>query len=146
MKQLSSAQKALGNCSNCLVMHSGEILPTLLKKPKNRAKTPVSAHPLFIEDEPFRSVLPMVTFLVGENYGLYLHLAQLREQQLGENRTDKITGLSLDMSLKDISDWDELAIALVGSWEDKRGELEKLRFLVNNNLPADVLKKGELGR
>src|SRR5690606_262436 len=99
------------------------------------------AHPIFIVDESFRSVIPMVTYIVGEHYQLYLHLADLTEQQLGQDRIERLEGLSLDASLKDKQDWDELAIALGGSWQEKRRELEGLRFLINNNLTIDDLRK-----
>lgn len=99
------------------------------------------AQPIFIEDECFRSVIPMVTYLVGENYLLYLHLAGLTEAQLGPARIERLKGLSLDARLKDKQDWDELAVALVWSWQEKRGEFEKLRFLTNSSLSVDGLKK-----
>jgi len=44
-------------------------------------------------------------------------------------------------SLKEISDWDELALKLVGSWNEKSGELANFRFLINNNIPIEELKK-----
>jgi len=98
-------------------------------------------HPIFIEDESFRSLIPMVTYLVGENYQLYLHLADLTKDQLGQERIEQLKGLSLDARLKNVEDWDELAITLGGSWQEKKGELEKLRLLINNNLTIANLKK-----
>ncbi|MBE8722711.1 RNA-binding domain-containing protein [Sphingobacterium pedocola] len=98
-------------------------------------------HPIFIEDESFRSIIPMVAYLVGQNYQLYLHLTDLTEDQLGHDRIERLKGLSLDSRLKDMQDWDELAIALRGSWQEKRGELEKLRLLINNHLTFTDLKK-----
>ena len=98
-------------------------------------------HPIFIEDESFRSVIPMVTYLVGENYQLYLHLSDLTEDQLGRDRIERLKGLSLDVRLKDKQNWDELALALVWSWEEKSVELEKLRLLINSDLKKIDLKK-----
>lgn len=99
------------------------------------------AHPIFIEDESFRSVIPMATYLVGENYLLYLHLTDLTEEQLGQDRIERLKGLSLDVSLKDKQDWDELAIALGGSWQEKSVELEKIRFLSIKHLQKQEVKK-----
>jgi len=98
-------------------------------------------HPIFIEDESFRSVIPMVTYFVGENYQLYLHLTDLNEDQLGQDRIERLKGLSLDVRLKDKQNWDELALALVWSWEEKSVELEKLRLLINKDLQKIDLKK-----
>ncbi len=61
----------------------------------------------------------MVTYLVGENYQLYLHLADLTKDQLKQERIEQLKGLSLDARLKNVEDWDELAITLGGSWEEK---------------------------
>ena len=41
-----------------------------------------------------------------------------------------------------MQDWNELAIALRGSWQEKTGELEKLRLLINSDLSITDLKKG----
>lgn len=59
------------------------------------------AHPVFIEDESFCSVIPMVTYLVDENYLLFLHLADLSQEQMGQDRIERLKALSLDAKLKD---------------------------------------------
>jgi ATP-dependent DNA helicase RecG len=99
------------------------------------------AHPMFIEDEPFLSVIPMVIFQVGKNYELYLLLSQLPEESLNTDKIERLKSLPLDLSLKEISDWDELALKLVGSWEEKSGELTNFRFLINNHISTEELKK-----
>ena len=99
------------------------------------------AHPMFIEDEPFLSVIPMVIFQVGDQYELYLLLSQLPEESLSTDKIDRLKSLPLDLSLKEISDWDELALKLVGSWKEKSGGLANFRFLINNDVSIDELKK-----
>ena len=99
------------------------------------------AHPMFIEDEPFLSVIPMVIFQVGDQYELYLLLSQLPEESLNTDKIDRLKSLPLDLSLKEISDWDELALKLVGSWKEKSGGLANFRFLINNYVSIDELKK-----
>lgn len=54
--------------------------------------------------------------------------------------------LSLDSKLKHKEDWNELAIALRGSWQEKKGELKKLRFLTNNTLTTFDLEKKGVGK
>ncbi|OJV87440.1 MAG: hypothetical protein BGO34_10180 [Bacteroidia bacterium 44-10] len=85
------------------------------------------AHPFFIEDEPFLSVIPMVIFEVGDLYRLYVSLSQLTEDELGVDRIGRLRSLAFDLSLKEIADWDKLVLQLVGSWEEKSGELLKKR-------------------
>lgn len=99
------------------------------------------AHPFFIEDEPFLSVIPMVIFEVGDLYRLYLSLSQLTEEELGKERSDILRSLPLDLSLKKLTNQDELILKLVGSWQEKSEELENIRLLINSNIALDELKK-----
>lgn len=98
------------------------------------------AHPMFIEDEPFLSVIPMIVYEVGDMYRIYRSLAQLTDVELGEDRLTQLMSFPLDLSLKELADWDELAVKLVGSWEEKSRELANVRFLINSNISADKLK------
>ncbi len=99
------------------------------------------AHPSFIEGEPFRSVIPMQRLKVEEKYMLYLHLSQLTEEQLTPGHIAVLKGLPLDLGLKDIQDFDELATRLVGSWHEKSVNLPNTRFLTNKQLNTESLKK-----
>jgi ATP-dependent DNA helicase RecG len=99
------------------------------------------AHPMFIEDEPFLSIIPMVKFEVGEMYRIYRSLALLKDEELGGDRLTRLMSFPLDLSLKELTDWDELAFQLVRSWLQKSEELSNFRFLINSNIPIDKLKK-----
>jgi len=99
------------------------------------------AHPMFIEDEPFLSVIPMITYQVGDMYRIYRSLAQLKDEELGEERLKQLMSYPLDLSLKGLSDWDEVAFHLVRSWDEKSREFDDFRFLINNNISLEDLKK-----
>jgi ATP-dependent DNA helicase RecG len=99
------------------------------------------AHPMFIEDEPFLSIIPMVKFEVGDMYRIYRSLAQLKDEEMGEYRLTQLISFPLDLSLKEVTDWDELAFQLVRSWSQKSGELDNFRFLINSDISLDELKK-----
>lgn len=99
------------------------------------------AHPMFVEDEPFLSIIPMDIYQVGDLYRIYSSLAQLEDKVLGEDRLTRLMKFPLDLSLKKINDWDEVAFKLVRSWNEKSGEFENVRFLINNDLTIDELKK-----
>ncbi|WP_154859188.1 hypothetical protein [Cyclobacterium xiamenense] len=71
------------------------------------------AHPVFIEDEPFKSTVPMLLHKMGSKSEVLLGLAQLTEKQLGEDRVKILQELSLDLKFKSIDDLNELAIHLV---------------------------------
>lgn len=99
------------------------------------------AHPIFIEGEPFRSIIPMQVLKIGDNYELFMHLSQLTAKQLKAGRIAALKELPLDLSLKNISDTDELALQLTGFWGEKSGELHGVRFLLNKQLELSDLKK-----
>jgi len=101
------------------------------------------AKPVFIEDEPFRSTVPMITYKVGSKSDLYLYMAQLSADQLDKTKTQELQNIALDLSLKEISDYNELALRLVGTWSEKSGKLPGLRFLINSDLKLEELKKAE---
>ncbi len=92
------------------------------------------AHPLFVEDEPFLSVIPMIIYQVGDMYRIYRSLAQLKDEELGEDRLKQLISYPLDLSMKGLSDWDEIAFHLVRSWKEKSGKFDDFRFLINNNI------------
>ncbi len=58
-----------------------------------------------------------------------------------EDRLTQLISFPLDLSLKEVTDWDELAFQLVRSWSQKSGELDNFRFLINSNISLDELKK-----
>ena len=99
------------------------------------------AHPIFIEDEPFRSTIPMLLYKLGSKSQLYLHLAQLTEEQLGKDKTKILQEIPLDLNFKNVDDLDELVIQLVRSWSKKSKELINIRFLINKEITAGDLKK-----
>jgi ATP-dependent DNA helicase RecG len=99
------------------------------------------AHPMFIEDEPFLSIIPMVKFEVGDMYRIYCSLARLKDDDLGEDKLSQLMSFPLDLSLKELTDWNELALQLVGSWLQKSEELANFRFLINKKISLEELKK-----
>ncbi len=99
------------------------------------------AHPIFIEDELFKSVIPMQVLKIGDKYELYLHLCLLQANQLKGERIAILKELPLDLGLKKINDFDELAIALVNHWDKKSRESHGVRFLLNKQLRPGELKK-----
>ena len=99
------------------------------------------AHPTFIEDEPFQSVLPMLLYKVNDKAEVYMHLSQLSPDQLSDAKIDILRKLPLDLHLKGIEDSDELALRLVSGWYEKSGEFPDVRFLINKELSIEELKK-----
>jgi ATP-dependent DNA helicase RecG len=99
------------------------------------------ARPSFIEDDPFVTTIPIVVERIGDRFNMLIGLAQLSVAQIGDQKLNLLKNLSLNLSLKEIVDIDLLAIEMVRLWEEKSRELDKLRFLINNNIQIEQLKK-----
>jgi hypothetical protein len=74
-------------------------------------------------------------------YRIYRSLALLKDEELGGDRLTRLMSFPLDLSLKELINWDELAFQLVRSWLQKSEELSNFRFLINSNISIDKLKK-----
>ncbi|WP_167616970.1 RNA-binding domain-containing protein [Maribellus sediminis] len=99
------------------------------------------AHPTFIEDDPFVTIVPMAVERIGIRDDMFIGIARLSKEQLGERRLSLLKNLPLSLELKEIKDDDLLAIELVKLWEKKSGELHKIRFLISSKIEIDKLKK-----
>ena len=99
------------------------------------------AQPTFIEDNPFITLIPMVVERMGARADMIIGIALLSNDQIGEERLDILRNLPLNLELKELTDYDLLAMNLVRLWEQKSGELPGLRFLIKNDLEIEMLKK-----
>jgi len=99
------------------------------------------ARPSFIEDDPFVTTIPIVIERIGDKFNMLIGLAQLSVAQIGEQKLNLLKKLPLNLELKEIVDMDFLAIEIVKQWEEKSGELDKIRFLINNNIQIEQLKR-----
>ena len=99
------------------------------------------AKPSFIEGDPFITTLPMVVESIGVRFNMFLGIAKLSKELIGEQRLNLLKNLPLNLPLKEIEDNNLLAIELVKLWEEKSGELHKIRFLINNKIEIEQLEK-----
>lgn len=99
------------------------------------------ARPSFIEDDPFVTTIPIVVERIGDRFNMLIGLARLTVAQIGEQKLNLLKNLPLNPELKEIADIDLLAIEMVKLWEVKSRELDKLRFLINNNIQIEQLKR-----
>jgi len=99
------------------------------------------ARPTFIEDDTFLTLIPMIVERMGTRSDMIIGIAMLTNDQIGEERLDILRNLPINLMLKEIADYDLLAMNLVKLWEEKSGELPGLRFLIKSDLEIDMLKK-----
>jgi len=99
------------------------------------------ARPSFIEDDPFITTIPIVIERIGDRFKMLTGLAQLSIAQIGEQKLNLLKNLPLNLELKEIVDIDLLAIEMIRLWEENSRELDKIRFLINNNIQIEHLRK-----
>lgn len=61
----------------------------------------------------------MVSHELRDLYRIRIELSQLTEEELGADRIDQLRSLPIDLSLKELTDQNELVAQLVKSWEKK---------------------------
>jgi len=99
------------------------------------------ARPSFIEDDPFITIIPIIVERIDNRFKMFIGLALLSVEQIGEQKLNLLKELPINPELKEIADIDILAIEIVKIWEEKSRELDKIRFLINNNVQIQQLKK-----
>ncbi len=96
--------------------------------------------PSFIENDPFVTTIPMVVEKIGARSEMICGISVLATDKIGEKRLDILKNLPLNPELKEIADYDLLAMKLVKLWEEKSGELPGIRFLIKNDIDLKMLK------
>ncbi len=99
------------------------------------------AKPSFIENHLFVTTIPLVVERIGDRFSMLMGLTQLTVDKIGTRKLNLLKELSLSTELKEIDDLDVLAIEMVKLWEEKSRELYQVRFLINNDIQIDKLKK-----
>jgi len=99
------------------------------------------AKPSFIEGDTFITTIPLIIERIGDRYSILIGLAGLSANQVGEQKLNLLKNLPLNTELKEVPDNDLLAIELVKIWSEKSRDLNKLRFMIINNIKIDKFKK-----
>lgn len=98
------------------------------------------SRPSFIENDPFITTIPMVVERIEERSEFIVGIAMLAIAQLGEERLNILKKLTLNLELKEIADYDLLAMKLVKLWGKKCRELPGIRFMIKNDVEIEVLR------
>lgn len=77
----------------------------------------------------------------GEGTRIEFKQARLNSNQVGEQKLNILKNIPLNSEFKELTDTDLLAVQLAKSWEKKSRELDKLRFLIINNIQIDKVRK-----
>ncbi len=99
--------------------------------------------PLFIEDDKFKTIIPLVGSVLGKDKAtILLELIGLDKLKLTDENITSIEALELTPELTEISDLDEFFFKKGASWIEKGSKHKNLRFKNINNLPFDYFVKG----
>lgn len=98
------------------------------------------AKPLFIEDDHFKTILPLFRYTLNNKAEWIIEMAGLKEK-LSKQRRDALYDITIDSALFEIEDLDTLLFEIVMLWVQKGVKLDKLRFLINNNIQIKDFKK-----
>lgn len=99
------------------------------------------AKPSFIEGDTFITTIPLIIDRIGGRYAMFIGLARLNSNQVGERKLNILKNIPLNSEFKELTDTDLLAVQLAMTWEEKSRELDKLRFLIINNIQIERVKK-----
>lgn len=93
------------------------------------------AMPIFIEDDTFKTIIPLKISSIGDKYSLVLDFLQLSEDFISQEIIKELKGIELHSNLANIEDDDQFLLTLVSSWGQKGTKLQRLRLLPSDELP-----------
>jgi len=98
-----------------------------------------NAKPIFIEDETFKTIIPLVWFTMEKHATHFQLWLGLPEESL-PHITKGLSNISLsNESLAE--NWEDLLLHLISSWSKKDIKLEQLRWSLNQDIEQEIGKK-----
>jgi len=102
-----------------------------------------NAKPLFIEDDRFKTIIPLIGSVLGkEKANIFMELVNLDKSRLDAETIEAIETLELASEYSNIDNSEELFFKKGASWDKKRSKLKSIRLQINNDLQFDDFKKG----
>ncbi len=105
------------------------------------------AKPLFIEDDKFKTIIPLIGSILGKKKAnIFIELVGLDNSKLNTETIEAIEALELAPEYSTIENPDDLFFpkegSLGGSWAEKGGKYKKIRLQIYNNVQIDNFIKG----
>ncbi|HNW88507.1 MAG TPA: putative DNA binding domain-containing protein [Bacteroidales bacterium] len=98
------------------------------------------AVPSFIDDDHFKTIVPLLRYTLGTKASWLIELAGLKDK-LGKENTDALSNISISSYLNEIDDLDTFLHEIVMLWEKEGVKMENIRLLINSNIQIEELKK-----
>jgi ATP-dependent DNA helicase RecG len=100
------------------------------------------ARPLFLEDDLFKTIIPLKQENWGNRTKTIVEFFGLQTSELGEGRLTELAGIILDTNLAKIEDDEEFLFRLGGSLTEKGGKLKNSRIQIINKISLEDFKLG----
>jgi ATP-dependent DNA helicase RecG len=97
--------------------------------------------PLFIEDDMFKTIIPLHRYTLGNNAQPLIEFIGLKSKTIGNERIQKLQDITIDYEIAQNTNVDELLFNLGCTWHKKGVNLENVRFLIDNHLSLADFKK-----
>ena len=101
------------------------------------------AKPLFIEDDKFKTIIPLLGSVLGEEKAnAFIELVDLDKSKLNSETVEAIQALELSPEYVNIENPNELFFKKGAGWAAKGGKFKKLRLQINSDLQFNEFEKG----
>jgi ATP-dependent DNA helicase RecG len=102
-----------------------------------------SAKPLFLEDDKFKTIIPLFSSVLGkERTNIFIELVGLDKSNVNTRIIEAIEALELAPEYAEIINPDELFFKKGVSWAEKGGKHKNIRLHINSKLHFDDFYKG----
>jgi len=98
------------------------------------------AIPTFIEDQPFITLIPIKTYLLGDRYPLLLDLFDITRNDIGEIRIKLLEVLQINPEIDTKENQSDFVLEFIGTLIKNEGKLNKVKLLKNNILKKEGFK------
>jgi ATP-dependent DNA helicase RecG len=98
------------------------------------------AKPIFIENDKFRTVVPLTRLILGDKAYILLKLAGIEIKNIDTDFLNAIRDITVPVDIFRIDNQDKLIMKMGLCWHQNGVKLDRLRFLINNTIGIEDLK------
>ncbi|MCD4664139.1 MAG: hypothetical protein K8R68_02640, partial [Bacteroidales bacterium] len=97
------------------------------------------AKPTFIENDKFKTVIPLTRLILGDKANILLKLAGINADNIDPDFLNVIKDITVPVDINKIDNPDELILKLGLSWYQNGVKLENVRFLISKDIRMEDL-------
>jgi len=100
------------------------------------------AKPLFIEDDDFKTVIPLLVYKFDEKADVFFDLLGINSEIIPKECSDELKNLALSEEYAKLINPDEFFFKKGSGWDKKGVKLKNVRFQITSKLSFDDFQKG----